>query len=56
MIEADAPICAICGKPKKKLPERTEQTHEPIWVCFETVRPAKMPCDGKVFVNATRRV
>lgn len=50
-----APICDICKQPKTELVERTEQSHEAIWVCSKQVGKAKMPCDGYVFKIASRR-
>lgn len=52
----EAPICEICKQTKSPMVERTEQTHEPIYVCTATVGKQKMPCDGFAFEIASRRV
>ncbi len=52
----NAPICDICKQPKTELVERTEQSHEVIWVCSKTAGKAKMPCDGWIFAVSQRRI
>lgn len=48
-------ICSICEHPMQPLPERTAQTHEPIYVCVTGKGgKKKVPCDGGLYENATR--
>ena len=42
------PVCDICGSEKAQLPELTDQTHAPIFVCITVTGKQKMPCDGWV--------
>jgi hypothetical protein len=48
--------CQWCGKEKVALPVPTGRKSLPVFVCIEAAGKSKVPCDGNVFLLATKKL